>query len=254
MYTKGRDFLFAIFDDVQQNFEVASCYAIIAELHVCSGDNNRAAFYLRNVDSYLTTERDIRHPREKYLLFLVRSCKDMMNSSSDLGRKFKLLTGLFVTWDRQDDVLTPEQIDSVILEVFAKIEKAPSAAVNGGPLRLNILLLAQGMKLQYYKTLQTRDDQVLLVANSIADLVLSVDFNQCTQVVATALIEASTIHIQEIKNGNNTNELCSRLKLDLHGLEILADRFEIVNKWYRPVIKDIVSFLQVVDPTFILNK
>jgi hypothetical protein len=179
----------------------------------------------------------------------------MMNSSSDLGRKFKLLTGLFVTWDRQDEVLTPEQIDSVILEVFAKIEKAPSAAVNGGPLRLNILLLAQGMKLQYYKTLQTRDDQVvLLVANSIADLVLSVDFNQCTQVVATALIEAATVHIQEIKNGNNTNELCSRLKLDLHGLEVLADRFEIVNKWYRAFIKDIVSFLQVVDPTFILNK
>src|SRR3989338_184434 len=194
MYSKGRDFLFAIFDDVQHNFEVASCYAIIAELYICSGENTRASFYLRKVDSYLTTERDIRHPREKYLLFLVRSSRDMMNSSNDLGRKFKLLTGLFMTWERQDEILTPEQIDSVILEVFAKIEKAPSTAINGGPLRLNILLLAQGMKLQYYKTLQVTDTQVtMFIANSIADLVLSVDFNQCTQVVSAALVEAATI-------------------------------------------------------------
>jgi hypothetical protein len=239
------------FDEVSDNFEVASCYAFSAEYFISQGDPKKAAFFIRNSENYFNSARTHNHPRERFLLFLLKSAKDMMDMSNDLSRKFKLMTSLFLkveptqnALEATNNMLEPSQIDSTILDTFQAIDKSPTSSVNGNPMRLNIVMIAQGMKLQYYcKNGYLNNDIMLATANSLSDLVLSEHFIFCTQVVSTALVEAANVQMK-IMVQDQVN-LLDKLKLDLRGLQILADRYEIVNKWYGESMTSLFKFIQL---------
>ncbi|KAL0488911.1 oleate activated transcription factor [Acrasis kona] len=240
LLTNARESLSTGFEEVDYNYNIAATFALLADNMITTGNSLHAAFYHRNVKSYLEVPKTEVHPREHYLRFLVTHCEDMIMNNINLLKRFLLYVGLFNVrppfqhnQNNTDTYIDPALLDDLILQAFGRIDRSPSANINGRVLRLNIVACAQGSKLQHHKTAGILNDSLIYVANSITSLVSDPQFHLVCLIVSVALVEASSYQMDYMSRSNVfLSDILEKLKINYKGLTMLSAKYPIVNNWF----------------------
>jgi len=266
LYEKARLLLYPIFDEVECNYEVASCYQYLALWNTYNGDLIRANFYLKNCSKFLENlDQQQSNINTNFLRYSIRVIETLADDKATLWQIFLLLTEMHGLYGRfralQDssifmDSNTPlsntpilglESIDILVRELSAIIDKnfglLPTA--NLEIKRLQYLIIAQAVKLLCIKNAGILPDITTLnIANSIANMTKSQYFPLCSSFTAPALIEAANVHMKFLLDGFNQT-LVSQLKQEYLALKILSDRYDLVMIRYGNFIQGIEQIIRM---------
>jgi len=254
LYEKSRELLLPIFDVVDENFEVAATYACLTQYLLSSGNLDKAAFFIRNAKKYLNNmARKRNSSKERTLEWSVLSSTQLLECNQSLSVR---LSHMNVYFDNDQDKLLIlndlDCIDNMLVRIINYMDRNVNGRV---PLpdaiskKLYFFAIAQGAKLQIMKERDADKDQLLQIANSIADVTMSEYFPVCHCMIAISVMEAAFVHAKLLSE-SPSRELIERLRQDYNGIVTISQRNLVIRMRYGDYISKLESLIAFHDDVF----
>lgn len=238
---------------VDENFDVAACYACLAQFLISLGEPDKASFFIRNAKKYVNRRnRPMHQLKERVLDWSILSSMQLLTPDEDLIERLRHFN---VYWDREEDRLgevhSLETIDNTYNRIIKMLNhNVTTPTADNQSKKLYFYAIAQGAKLQFLRRNEWSDPLLSLeLANNISSLVESDLYSICHAMIFVSVLEATRIHIETIVQVP-TLELIERLKQDLKGLEIMATRHAILRMRYSEFIKKLQDQIAFHDEVF----
>ncbi|KAL0490953.1 hypothetical protein AKO1_009789 [Acrasis kona] len=265
LFDKARTLLLPVMDQVDNDFTVASCYALFSIYLLNEGELKKANFFIRNCRCYFEfNQAKVDKVYYEFLKMLLEVIDYVWNETTTPR---DLFTGAIKTYEIYQQMYdnatranivrpsrlhlekTPQLIDDIIHDFFELFRKLPVnlPKTDVDIKMLSFIMSAQASKIQYmneYGLIST--PECLTAANNLSQLVESETFPMTYLMNSICLIEAARVHMQYLLV-QETPDLIINIRRDLRGLQIMADRYPLVVQRHGEFINGLQTLVRMYD-------